>query len=119
MCLIHLLTMILLLTVGDVQPRILIINHCHLLQEQKGGEGRILDQCQGLHVGEWTEIGLHCHLLVMDEIGLITTVVVMTVNERESKIEIGILLPRVVIGHLCLRLLVVRDRGTDLHCRIS
>ena len=79
----------------------------------------ILNQCQGLHVGEWTEISLHCRLLVMDEIGLITAVIVMTMNERESKIEIGILLPRVVIGHLRLRLLIMRDRGTDLHHRIS
>ena len=119
MCLIHPLKTIPLLTVGDVQPRVLVIDHDHLPQEQKEGEERILDQCQGLRVGEWTEIGLlHRRLLVVDEIGPITTVVVMTVNERESKIEIGILLLR-VIGRLRLRLLVGRDRRTDLHRRIS
>jgi hypothetical protein len=59
----------------------------------------------------------------MDETRMITTTIVVTtaVNEIENgiKIEIGIddLLPRV--GRLLrLRLLVGRDRGTDLQCRI-
>ena len=78
----HLLKTIPLLTVSDVQPHILVIDHSHLPQEQKE-EGRILDQSRGfLHVGEWTEIGLHRRLLIIDEIGVINTVVVRTVNER-------------------------------------
>ena len=128
MRLIHLLTTILLLTVGDVQPRVLVVGHGLLLQEQVEEEERILDQSRDLRVGEWTEIGLHRRLLVVDEIGLhhrllvvdeiglIITVVVMTVtgSESESKIEIGVLLPRV--GRL--RLLVGTDK-VDLHLRIS
>jgi hypothetical protein len=65
----------------------------------------------------------HHRLLVMDGTRMITTTIVVTtlVNESENgiKIEIGIddLLPRV--GRLLrLRLLVGRDRGTDLQCRI-
>lgn len=110
MHLIHRLPMTIpLLTVGEVQPRILIVNRGLLPQKQvKEGE-KFLDQFRGLRVGEWTETGLHRHILVVDEIGLITTVVVRTVNESESKIETGIL-PRV--GRLCLRLLVGRDRWT-------
>ena len=165
-----------MLTVGDVQPRVLVVGHGLLLQEQVEEEERILDQSRDLRVGEWTEIGLHrrllvvdeiglhhrllvvdeiglhCRLLVVDEIGLhrrllivgeiglhrrllvvgeiglhrrllvvdeiglIITVVVMTVtgSESESKIEIGVLLPRV--GRL--RLLVGTDK-VDLHLRIS
>jgi len=68
MHLIHHLT-ILLLTVGNVQPRVLVIGLGLLLQEQVEEEERILDQSRDLHVGEWTEIGLH-RLLVMDEICL-------------------------------------------------
>jgi hypothetical protein len=112
-----------LLTAGVVQPRIVVVNHgLRLLpQEQKEEEEMILDQSRGLRVGEWTEIvGLHCHLLVMDEIGLITTIVVRTpVNESEIKIGIGIGVLLARVGRLRLRLVVGRDRGTDQHRRIS
>jgi len=112
--------MILLLTVVDVQPRIVVVDHGLLPQDQKEEEEMIPDPSRGLHVGEWTEIiGLQCRRrrrrLVMDEIiGLITIIVVRIVNETGI-----LLLPRV--GRLCLHRLLVggTDGGTDLHRRIS
>lgn len=85
----------------------------------------ILDRSRGLRAGESTEIvGLHRpRLLVMDEIGLITTlntfVLRTAVNEIESKIGIGVFLPRVGCLRLRLYLVLGRDGGTDLHRRIS
>jgi len=115
-CLLHLM-MIPLLIVRDVQLRVLVVGQGLLLQERKQEEEeKILDQSRGLRVGEWTEIDLHLRLLDVDEIGLITTIVVRTVNG--SEIEKGTLLLRVGHLRLRLRLLVGRGRGTDLRLHI-
>lgn len=109
--------MIPLLIVRDVQLRVLVVGQGLLLQERKQEEEeKILDQSRGLRVGEWTEIDLHLRLLDVDEIGLITTIVVRTVNG--SEIEKGTLLLRVGHLRLRLRLLVGRGRGTDLRLHI-
>ena len=95
-----------LLTVGAVQPRVVVVTHGLLPQEQKEAEEMILDPSQDLRLGEWTEIvGLHRRLLVKDGIGQITTIVVRTaVNVSEIKIGIGVLPLRV--GRLLLHLVV-------------
>jgi hypothetical protein len=98
--------MIPLLTVGVVQPRLVIVQprlvvvQSHLLavehdllpQSQQVEEGMILDQFRGLRVGEWTEIvDLHHQLLVMDEIGMINSTIIVKiaagVNERDIAIS--------------------------------
>ena len=98
---IHHLTMIPLLTVSDVQFRLVIVEHGILLPRDQKEEETILDQSQRLHVEEWTEIGpRRCLLVIMDEIGMMVTIVVRTaMNKSEIKTEIDILL-----------LLVGRDR---------
>lgn len=94
--------MIPLLTVSDVQFCLVIVEHGILLPRDQKEEETILDQSRHLRVEEWTEIGpRRCLLVIMDEIGMMVTIVVRTaVNESEIKTEIDVLL-----------LLVGRDRG--------
>ena len=94
--------MIPLLTIGDVQFRLVIVEHGILLPRDQKEEETILDQSQGLHVEEWTEIRPHrCLLVIMDEIGMMVTIAMRTtVNDSEIKTKIDVLL-----------LLVWRDRG--------
>ena len=91
---IHHLTMIPLLTVGDVHFCLVIIEHGLLLPPDQKEEETILDQSRGLRVEEWTEIRPHCCLLViMDEIRMMVTIVMRTaINKSKIKTEIDILL---------------------------
>jgi len=70
--------------------RVVVIEHDLLVpQDQKEEEEKILDRFRGLCIGEWTEIVIDLHLLlVMDEIGMIFIIIVVKTAVNESGIKI-------------------------------